>query len=395
MKISRSLISILLAIVMISSELSRASVPWNVDKLKTVPETYSVLDIVEPGVKSILFAGPEYQGKPTRVFAFIGIPDVVAGQRVPGIVLLHGGGGTAFADWVRLWKSRGYAAIAFDHSGGLPIGSNAAWKPNPDGGPHIGDWAGPPEDSWMYHVVADGMLATSLMRSYPQVDPNRIGLTGVSWGGVAACAIAGIDDRLKFVIPVYGCGFIDYRSSDEPAPMLPNIWDPSHYLPAAKAPMLWLNGSNDHFFTINSVQKSYRIAPVPHTLCTRIRMYHGQDGLASGAPEILTFAESIVNQGVPLARVLKQGVEGRQAWVSYESSRSIIRAELNFTREVGLWEKRNFVTVPATVDATAKRVSGEVAAGSTGYYFNLIDDRNLIVSSEYVALGQPDGTTNK
>jgi hypothetical protein len=38
------------------------------------------------------------------------------GRKVPGIVLLHGGGGTAFESWVKLWVDRGYAAIAIDTS---------------------------------------------------------------------------------------------------------------------------------------------------------------------------------------------------------------------------------------------------------------------------------------
>ena len=45
------------------------------------------------------------------------------GQRgkLPAMVLVHGGAGTAFADWVRMWKRRGYAAIAMDTCGSVPI----------------------------------------------------------------------------------------------------------------------------------------------------------------------------------------------------------------------------------------------------------------------------------
>ena len=33
------------------------------------------------------------------------------------VVLVHGGGGTAFSEWVKLWAKRGYAAIAMDLAG--------------------------------------------------------------------------------------------------------------------------------------------------------------------------------------------------------------------------------------------------------------------------------------
>ena len=45
-------------------------------------------------------------------------------------VLVHGGGGTAFDAWVRLWNDRGYAAIAMDLAG-----RGADRKRLPDGGP--------------------------------------------------------------------------------------------------------------------------------------------------------------------------------------------------------------------------------------------------------------------
>lgn len=36
------------------------------------------------------------------------------------MVLVHGGGGTAFADWVKLWTARGYAAISMSYDGMMP-----------------------------------------------------------------------------------------------------------------------------------------------------------------------------------------------------------------------------------------------------------------------------------
>jgi len=42
----------------------------------------------------------------------------------------------------------------------------------------------PITDQWMYHAVADTVLANSLLRSFSEVDASKVGLMGISWGGV-------------------------------------------------------------------------------------------------------------------------------------------------------------------------------------------------------------------
>jgi len=53
---------------------------------------------VNPGeMKAIYYDAQDYTGSPTRAYAYIGIPaGASAGSPVPGVVLVHGGGGTAF-----------------------------------------------------------------------------------------------------------------------------------------------------------------------------------------------------------------------------------------------------------------------------------------------------------
>jgi cephalosporin-C deacetylase-like acetyl esterase len=194
-----------------------AEIPWNLDALSQPPAYTPAEGFIEPGVSAIYYDGPAYQGKPTKVFAWYGLPKLAAGEKAPAMVLVHGGGGTAFAEWVRLWTSRGYAAIAMDTCGGLPRGGNGKWEPNPNGGPH--GWGAfdkandPVTDQWPYHAIADVILAHSLIRSFPEVDPERIGVTGISWGGYLTCIAAGVDPRFKFAAPVYGCGFLGENSA--------------------------------------------------------------------------------------------------------------------------------------------------------------------------------------
>src|SRR3990172_5481655 len=89
----------------------------------------------------------------------------------------------------------------------------------PDGGPDQADKTKFREftdadvrDMWTYHAVAAVVRGHSLLASPPEVDPRRIGITGISWGGYLTCIVAGLDDRLKVAVPVYGCVFLGENS---------------------------------------------------------------------------------------------------------------------------------------------------------------------------------------
>ena len=53
-----------------------------------------------------------WEGKETRAYAWLGLPKVSKNEKVPGVVLVHGGGGSAFKQWVEEWNERGFAAIS-------------------------------------------------------------------------------------------------------------------------------------------------------------------------------------------------------------------------------------------------------------------------------------------
>jgi len=314
------------------------------------------------------------------------------------MVLVHGGGGTAFEEWVQLWVDRGYAAIAMDTCGQVPVGNNAQWVHDEQGGPP--GWGGmdqidwPREDQWTYHAVADVILSHSLLRSLPQVDSERIGLTGISWGGYLTSLVAGVDSRFKFAAPVYGCGFyLDTLFAESLSKLTPEQrdrwmrwWDPSTYLADAHMPFLWVTGATDHFYPLAAVQKSYRLAPGAHTLAIRVQMVHGHEQ-GEKPEEIRLFADSILKEGIPLARITGQGIEGSKVWVTYTAKAGIVKAELNYTKDLGPWQDRKWETSPA--DLAGSRVSATLPAGARVCYLNLFDDRGAVVSTEHQECNAP------
>ncbi len=369
---------------------------WDIKALDAAPKTHPADAPVVEGVTSVFFEALPWRGKPTRVFAYYGLPKLEPGTKAPGMVLIHGGGGSAFHNWVRLWNSRGYAAIAMDTCGCVPVGSYGKWQRHNAGGPP--GWGGfdqvdePVEDQWTYHAVADTVLAHSLLRSLPEVDAQRIGVTGISWGGYLTCIVSGVDSRFRFAVPVYGCGFLGDNSAwlpvfekmgEEKASRWLGRWDPSVWLRENKMPMLWVTGTNDFAYPMDSLQKSYRLTRGPRTVCLRVRMPHGHGAAGENPAEILAFANSHLRDGAPLARIIGQGRDGEQAWVTFETDSPIQQAKLNYTCQTGRWQDRKWETVPAQVDPAGGKATACLPEGVKIYYWNLIDQRDMIVSTEH------------
>ena len=254
------------------------------------------------------------------------------------------------------------------------------------------DW--PREDQWTFHAVADAILAHSLLRSLPEVDPERTGVTGISWGGYLTCIIAGVDRRFKLAVPIYGCGFTDQHAfagevqklGAERAARWMAWWDPSVYLGDALMPMLWVTGSNDFAYTMNALQLSYRLPKGPRSLCIRLRMPHGHGGAGENPEEIRVFADSILKKGTPLPRITGQGREGANVWATYTSVAPVAKAELSYTKDTGRWQDRKWEAIPATL-ADAK-ATATLPEGTRVYYLNLFDERGCAVSTEHDECGQ-------
>ena len=372
---------------------------WDMTALAKPPQMYPApANLNREGMKAFFYDGPMWRGKPTKVFAWMGIPAHRPGQRVPGVVLIHGGGGTASDGGVRLWMERGYAAISMDTTGSVP-GRNL--ERHAEGGPRgngecFAQIDEPVQDQWMYQAVSDVVLANSLLRSLPDVDAGRIGLTGLSWGGVVTGVAAGVDSRFRWAAPVYGCGFL--QGSEYFRPVLnayhgdkwTALWDPSRYLPKAKMPLLWINGTNDEYFQMAIWQATHRLGASPRTLSLKIRMNHsGEDG--ERPDEILSFADSFTRGGKSLPQWGVPKRDGANVTVSIAARESLGKAELVFTRDTGKWSKRRWETEPLTFrpDSRKQVVNALLPTGTTTWYLRVEDARRRNVTTEYEELPAP------
>ena len=186
---------------------------------------------------------------------------------------MHGGGGTAFKNWVTEWNNRGFAAISIAVEGQIDKkvkneeSKKMVWEKHQWAGPHrtgiFADTHKPLQDQWMYHAVSQTILANSLLRSLPQVDKSKVGLMGTSWGGIISSIVMGIDQRFAFVIPVYGCGFLN-EAGNHYTPALANnsgylnAWEAGHRFNRARMPVLWFSWPGDKHFPMEILRKSYQ-----------------------------------------------------------------------------------------------------------------------------------------
>jgi dienelactone hydrolase len=390
------------AALLLAAAATAQIIPWDLKVFENPPRTHEAPSVEpEEGVRALFFEGPPYQGRPTRAFAWFGAPKNAANGKSPAMVLLHGGGGTAFAEWVREWNRRGFAAIAVDTGGATPRREpgKGPWNVKPirhewAGPKPWGDWESTdmdPKDQWTYHAVATAILAHSLLRTFPEVDPKRTGLTGISWGGYLTSIVGSLDERYQFAVPVYGCGFLGEDSAwlkqfeklgPGRARRWLSLWDPSVYLPRGKLPMLWVSGTNDFAYPLGSLQKSYRLPKGPRSLAIRVRMKHGHPPGAI-VDEIFAMAAATLRQEKPLPKITRQGRDARRVWARYESPEQVTQAELNYTRDSGKWQDRKWETIAATLDARSRRANALVPEGATAWYMNLTDARGLIVSTEH------------
>jgi len=370
---------------------ARPTGPWNVAGLRQTPaHTWGARTGL---VQEVYYTGEPFRGRPTRVFAYLGRPNQGKGP-FPALLLVHGGGGKAFRDWAEHWAQRRYVALALDTAGNGPSG------PLPDGGPDQSDQAkfrdfteAEVREMWTYHAVAAIIRGHGLLTSLPEVDRRRIGITGISWGGYLTCLAAGLDDDLRVAVPVYGCGFLHHdsvwkesslaRMTAEARARWVRHFDPSQYLANADCPILFLNGSNDFAYPLDSYQESYQlVSPRLRWVSIVLNLPHGHLWTFR---EVDAFIDRVLRGAQPLPRLGSLEVRGDTVSVSVKSATALRQAELNYTSDTGAWQKRKWQTAPAEV-RPGKIVAPLPRDRPLTFFLSVTDERGLRMSAEHQVL---------
>ncbi len=173
----------------------------------------------------------------TEVFGYLMYPaSATDGSNLPGMLLLHGGGGSAqFVnqyEQAKRWAEAGYVVACCDlpgiagiqDSAGSDLMSSGAWTTvayndltpyrftvTPDGDP---TGTPDPKISWLYTAEGGAVKLFSLLYNNALVDRTKMGVTGISWGGYSATFLGGLlGDRVQAVVSTYGSGYYEEESA--------------------------------------------------------------------------------------------------------------------------------------------------------------------------------------
>ena len=379
------------------------------------------------GIKAIWFEGMDKGGDKTKVFAYIGFPDeALETEKVPAVVLLHGGGGHAFLCWVKMWNDRGYAAIAIDTTGYFPTAVNAGASENPAnwsyGVPssiaetgytsapdkdNMRNSAGPLDNMWIYHAVGQAILAGNILRADARVDSNKIGIVGISWGGVITSITIGYDVRFAFAVSIYGSGYLDEAKSSMrnnfSSTETQELWLAQERFSKVKIPVLWLCWNDDKCFSINSNSKSY-LDTVKNNVETRISMIsmmHHSHTHAWNRPESIAFADSIVKNGAKLTGLEKHPAGATvNVTLNVDPSATDVTAKLYYITSAmtysnydkfgtGTSTYMDQIWQTAELSVIDHTITGCIPTEAAGYYIEVkttINGIEYITTSPYVEL---------
>ena len=338
------------------------------------------------------------------------------GQKAPAMVLVHGGGGHPYAEWIRRWNERGYVAIAMDTTGFFPgeeikglHGTEApkeerkyvhelygklaedGYSVGPDN-TEMKDYEEPIGDQWMYHAVSATILAHNILRQDPLVDVNKIGIVGISWGGVITSIAMGYDHRYAFAVPIYGSGYLDKLHPADimdmfSHPIVKKNWSASKRFAKVAYPVLWLCYCRDTCFCFGANSLSYK--DTKHSGSYFSNRYHMGHSHVAGwnAEEVYRFAEGMNKKKVPLIKA--QSEPSGFGEISFDivipEDFTDVSAEIYYITEPIQYDVKSeiqneFYTVKMKLNE--KTVSGFIPEEAYGYY---VEFQGSVNENQYIS----------
>ena len=146
-------------------------------------------------------------------------------------------------------------------------------------------------------------------------------------------------------------------------------------------PVLWVTGSNDYFFPLDSLQRGYDLLPKAPRLAVRVRMPHGHPPYGDPA-EIRAFADHFAF-GKPALPEFSTALDERRLSVKWNGfGRKAVRAELIYTASSDdNWSKREYKadSIPFANDT----LSVDVPKGALLFWVNVTFDDGIVASTRH------------
>jgi cephalosporin-C deacetylase-like acetyl esterase len=377
--------------------------------LSNIPTVSQVISITDSGTGTAAISTKRFTFKSKNdintIYAIMAYPK--AAGVYPGILMYHGGGGTAegLVSNLQTYAALGYVTMALDEPGIASIANSSSfstgpWKSVVSGeGPKL-NVVGGVQNSTLYDAIIGSIEAFNLLSSQPNVNVQKMAVTGSSWGGYLTTFTAGLlGSRVKAAYSTWGCGFYETGSfwSGSIAQM------PSHYksdwltyLDAGRranditAPYFIDQATNDTYFWPEAVSATLNAITGTKNHVTMANLNHAT--LSSSAAMKQRYMNyylkgvgspfgtiNITSSDMQLDGSLKINMN-----VSLPAGVSLSSVQLYYSVPTSTWQTRNWIELPATlVNGMNYNVILPASLVNQGvnYYANMIDNRQFQTSS--------------
>ena len=138
--------------------------------------------------------------------------------------------------------------------------------------------------SFQFHNARALLFALDMLCARDEVDASQLAVGGGSWGGFYSWFLGGIDPRIRYLFPTFGCGFYDldlryiwrigFRSmGPEKTEDWLRAFDPGRRADRITAEVYYETATNDKFFSMPSAMKTFdRVRSKKHLL-----LVHNED----------------------------------------------------------------------------------------------------------------------
>lgn len=310
--------------------------------------------------EEVTFHSEDDGARRVEIFAFFSYPK--GGQRLPAYVWNQGGGARAEAEATVAGARRGYATLCID----LPIPGYRSTGAYP-----IVDGLVLTDDARLAPIAHGSVAllrAVSFLASRAEVDPARIGMVGSSWGGFFATLQAGLDPRLRAAASLFGSGRLDLGNpwwdargkKTPPDAAYRERWrttlDPAARLSGSKVPVAWFSGTNDQFYWMPSLSRTFEAAAAPKHLALIPGWDHAVDAVLDA--EVFAWLDAQLKGGPALPAVGALAITSTPAGhrLRFDATpgpaHPLASAELLVSAgAAGHWSSRCWARVPATLGA--------------------------------------------
>lgn len=286
-----------------------------------------------------------------KVFAFFGVPKTeMPVDGYPAVVLVHGGDGCAYFEWVKKWTDKGFVAIAPDFNGNCAVDLSNRRVNNPLGGPKgYGSFTQMErEHPWTFFSVLSIINAVDVLTLQTSVNKEQISICGLSWGGVLSLIALSVEKRFKVASIIYSSGnildtefFINSFNSaglnEKDKELYLKVFDPQAYVEKVGIPVLFIAGADDVAFTMQSRKKTTNKMDCEKHFSYRQKLPHGHSAGWSCREAIDFVACKLQNLTYP---TLKVDIKENKIIVDYPNGCSNVQLVYTkdcFNTTLGQW----------------------------------------------------------